>query len=367
MKKIISVILGLAALLSGLWLFWPEPDNQPLPPAVPEVATDYTQPATATRTNPAGAPTISVTERIPEPITESFKLMASAYASELQYPGYSRPLSAEDSHLLNPNNYVVQPVPLEGGASAAIVLPKYRFSYPEAIPVSLQVSGLMVHNVSVQLRSEQDSTLLASEAMLNATGQSNDQRNDQNNEQSTAQNWQAELSPADDWDGPLEVSVTFSANGREQTLKTGFVYSHPVATITGVGSSRGVGSDMLIPVELEVEQAGYYRLRANLFTEKRQPLALLTATEKLSEGKGELILRAYKAVLREQEGPYILSSFVLERRPAVPGELTRFGDSEQSEYPLEFFSLSQLTDEPWQASAEEQQRLQFLQQMAEQQ
>ncbi len=354
MKKIIVVVLGLAAMLSGLWFFWPAPVVIKTPAVAPAKTAEPVQPVTGPRTAPGNAPTITVTERIPEPIAESFKLMASAYAGELEYPGYSRPLSADDSHLLNPNVYVVQPVPLEGGASAAIVLPKYRFSYPETIQVSLQISGLMAHTVSVQLQSEQDNKLLATEAMQNSAGQS------------AEQNWQAELSPEDDWDGPLEVSVTFSADGREQTLKTGILYSHPVATITGVGSSRGVGSDMLIPVKLNVEQAGYYRLRANLFTEQRQPLAILTGTEKLTEGDGELTLRAYKAVLRQQEGPYILSSFVLERRPAVPGELTRYGDSEQSEYPLEFFSLSQLTDEPFQVSAEERQRLQFLQQMAEQ-
>nr|WP_301003739.1 hypothetical protein [Arsukibacterium sp.] len=348
------VVLALAALLSGLWLFWRASDQPAHPVTVPEVATIAVQPAATAKAKAPVKPTITVTERLPEPVSDSFKLLATAYASELQYPGYSRPLSEADSHLLHPNIYVVQPVPLEGGASAAIVLPKYRFSYPEAVPVSLQVTGLTVHSVSVRLHSEQDNTLLASEAMQQSTAPGNEQ------------SWQAELSPEDDWNGPVEISVTFSANGREQTLKTGFLYSHPVATITGVGSSRGVGSDMLIPVKLQVEQAGYYRLRANLFTAERQPLALLTATEKLAEGNGELTLRAYKAVLRQQEGPYILSSFVLERRPAVPGELTRYGDSEQSEYPLEFFSLSQLTDEPFQASAEEQQRLQFLQQMAEQ-
>lgn len=359
-----SVVLGLTALLSGLWLFWPAPAVKTVPVVVQQEPTLTAQPAPASKTTASSAPTISVTERVPEPISESFKLMASAYASELEYPVYSRPLTLDDSNLLNPNNYVPQQVPLEGGASAAIVLPKYRFSYPEPVPVSLQVSGLAIYNVSVQLHNEQTNILLSTEAMLNTAATAAGQGGAE--QRSTEQNWQAALNPEANWDGPLQVSVTFSANGREQTLKTGFFYSQPVATITGIGSSRGVGSDMLIPVQLNVEQAGYYRLRANLLTEQRQPLALLTATEKLSEGEGELILRAYKAVLRQQEGPYILTSFVLERRPAVPGELTRYGDSEQSEYPLEFFSLSQLTDEPFQASAEEQQRLQFLQQMAEQ-
>ena len=72
-------------------------------------------------------------------------------------------------------------------------------------------------------------------------------------------------------------------------------------------------------------------------------------------------------MLRNNSGPYILGSFVLEKRPAVPGEQTQYGDSEQAEYQLEPFALSQLSDEPWQPDEQEQQRLQFLQQMAGQQ
>lgn len=355
MVKFVWTFLGLAVLLTGLWLFWPKPVAAPVPVVTSAVPAVVAQPPLASTNTAVATATVTVTERLPESVSASFQVLASAYASELQYPGYSRPLHADDSHLLNPNIYVAQPVPLEGGASAAIVLDKYRFSYPEPITVNLEVTGLTVHTVNVQLHSESDNELLATEAMRKAVAG-----------QGGAQRWRADLRSQEEWDGPLEVSVTFSANGREQTLKTGIAYSQPVATITGVGSSRGVGSDMLIPIKLSVAQAGYYRLRANLFTAAGQPLALLTATDKLAEGSTELTLRAYKAVLRQQEGPFVLRGFVLERRPAVPGELTRYGDSEQNEYPLEFFSLSQLTDEPWQASAEEQQRLQFLQQMAEQ-
>ena len=290
---------------------------------------------------------LSVTEKIPEPVSESFKLLASVYAAELELPPYSRPLSADDAHLLNPNRYIVQSVPLEGGASAAIVLPKYRFSYPEAVPVTLEISGLAVFDVSVQLVAEGSADSSETAEM-----------------RGTPERYTATFNPEEDWNGAFEVRVSFSANGQTQVLKTGIEYHNPVATIVGVADSSGVGADMQIPVQLEVKQAGFYRLRANLYTEQRQPLALLTATEKLGSGKQELTLRAFKAVLRNNSGPYLIGSFVLEKRPAVPGELTRYGDSEKAEYALERFSLSQLSDEPWQPDEQERQRLQFLQQMA---
>lgn len=348
MKK--WLLLCLPVLLAGIWFFWPQPAM--VVPAPPQQIT--TLPATAavkSANTPAAQPQqINVTEKIPQPVSESFKLLASVYAAELELPPYSRPLSLDDEHLLAPNRYIPQAVPLEGGASATIVLPKFRFSYPEAIPVTLQVSGIQVSDVSVALSTEATATVVATEEM-----------------RGTPVNWSATFNAEADWNSAFEISVSFSANGQQQVLKTGIEYSHPVATISGVGDSRGVGSDMLIPVKIAVHQAGYYRLRANLFTEQRQPLALLTGNAKLSEGQGEITLRAFKAVLQQRSGPYILGTFVLEKRPAVPGELTQYGDSEKAEYKLDYFALSQLTDEPWQPDAEELQRLQFLQQMAGQQ
>ena len=348
MKKVL-LFIGLSALLTGLAYLWLQPAPET---AVTVVAAAPLAKGPEVPQVQVAAPSqqVTVTEKIPEPVTESFKLLASAYAAELELPPYSRPLSTDDKHLLNPNRYIPQSVPLEGGATASIVLPKYRFSYPEDLLVTLEVNGLQVFDVSVQLVDENRMDSVANAEM-----------------RGTPERYTATLAPEENWNGAFEVQVSFSANGSAQVLKTGIEYHNPVATIIGINDTMGIGSDMHIPVQLEVKQAGFYRLRANLFTAQRQPLALLTAAEKLGSGRQEITLRAYKAVLRNNSGPYILSSFVLERRPAVPGEMTQYGDSEQTEYKLEAFSLNQLSDDPWQPDEQEQQRLQFLQQMATQQ
>lgn len=348
MKKVL-LILSLSALLTGLWFFWSDTAVESLPQTEPSIVAVLPD-SKAVAVAPDSEPQLSVTEKIPEPVTESFKLLASAYAAELELPAYSRPLSADDEHLLNPNRYIPQTVPLQGGASATIVLPKYRFSYPETVPVTLEITGLQAFDVNVQLIQESSGDSAANAEM-----------------RGTPERYSATLEPEADWNGAFEVQVSFTGNGTAQVLKTGIEYHNPVATIVGIDDSLGVGTDMQIPVKLEVKQAGFYRLRANLYTAQRQPLALLTATEQLGSGKQKITLRAYKTVLRNNSGPYILGTFVLEKRPAVPGELTQYGDSEKAEYQLDAFSLSQLSDEPWQPDEQEQQRLQFLQQMAGQQ
>jgi hypothetical protein len=345
MQNKFVLILSLSALLAGVWLFWPEQPNRVVASAQFSPA-QVESPAVAV-TSAAPPQQFTVTEKVAQPVSASFKLLASAYAQELTLPAYSRVLTADDTHLLQPNRYIPQQVPLEGGASASIMLPAFRFSYPQAVPVTLQVSGLVISEVKVQLVDEASAKLMISADMQGNTA-----------------SWSALLAPQPDWDGAMEVSVSFSANGKQQVLKTGIEYSHPVATITGVANSGSAGSDMLIPVQITAEQAGYYRFRANLFTEQRQPLALLTSTEKLAKGQGEIVLRVHKAVLQHYSGPYVLGTFVLERRPANPAEHTRYGNSAQAEYSLDYFALSQLSDEPWQPNAEELQRLTFLQQLA---
>lgn len=350
-KKVISAITLLVGL-TGYWYFTSEQATLPTQALIsPQKEPSITKPPTPDlQTKPKIKYQV---ETIPESINESFSLLADAYASELTLPSYSIPLTAEDTHLLNPNNYLPQSVMLQGGGSASIVLPQYRFSYPEPVIVKLVVNGMVVTAARASLKSEQSTDthnandMLAKKDMLGAKGE-----------------WAAQLDAKEDWDGPIEVSVTFSAKGKKQTISTGIEYSYPAATITGVGNIRAEGSDMVIPVKLEVEKAGYYRLRANLHRENGQPIALLTSSEKLSRGDAEIALKAYKGVLAKHSGPFKIATFVLELRPGVPGELTRYGNSEQPSFDLGDFAVEQLSDEAWQPDEQELQRLEFLQKMA---
>lgn len=235
----------------------------------------------------------------------------------------------------------------KGGASAAIVLSQYRFIYPETITASLELTGLQVSHVELRLLAEDTGKLLAKQAML-----ANDK------------GYHADLSASKDWQGPLKLEVSFRVNGQQQLLHTGIDYQQPTAFVTGVADGYAASTDLVIPVKLQVEQAGTYRIRANLFSEKGMPLAHLVSSARLNSGDATLPLRAYKAVLAGIEGPYVLKSVIIELRSPAPGEPNRYGRSEQAEYPVVFYGLSQLSDEPWQPDDSEVLRLQFLNQLA---
>jgi hypothetical protein len=344
LKKVLLSLLVLMAL-AAFW-FWPKAEtaivvlDKPQPDAIAEP-----QPKAVAQTT---APVL-MDQYQQQELQQSFSLLSQAYAAELSYPSYSRPLTSADHQLLNPNHFDAVALPLEGGASASLVLPKYRFSYPEAVVFKLVMAGLSPQNVKAELRQQQSGKVLAQADL--AAGTDNIE-------------WAHQFDASESWDGAMELVVLFEAEGKTQQLQTGLDYSYPVATITGIGSCSSRGADLVIPVNLDVKKAGMYRLRANLFTENKQPLAVLTAEEYLTEGSAKLELRAFKQVLQHQAGPYWLGTFVLELRSSMPGEPNRYGDSKEPGFMVEAINFGQLSDEPFVLSDEEKQRLQFLQQLA---
>lgn len=278
---------------------------------------------------------------------EQFSVVASAYADEIQYPPYSLPLTAADRQLLQPNAFNSLAVPLEKGASATIELDAYRFIYPQPVRVRLRLQAIQVYDVSWTLIHELTNKELDSGEM-----------------QAEQDGFQAMLRPEKHWDGPVRIEVEFKHGSQAQTVQTGFEYSQPVATIVGVGNTSTEAADLIIPVKLDVIRAGTYRLRANLFDANRKPLAVLSATERLSSGEAQLVLRAYKAVLKGATGPLWISTFQLENRSASPGEPTRYGDSKEEGYPVTYTGNEIFSDDSYQPDAAELQRLEFLQQMA---
>ncbi|MES2822098.1 MAG: hypothetical protein V4732_00755 [Pseudomonadota bacterium] len=306
-------------------------------------------PSSAAAGNQATSPAVvEVDEHVNEDFADNFAVVASAYADEINYPPYSIPLRNSDSQLLQPNLYHAQTIPLENGAKASIHLDRFRFTYPEPVNVQLQLEGIQVYEVSLSLFSESTNKLLTTSKM-----------------QIDEKGYHTKLSAESDWDGPLRIEIEFKSGGQAQIVQTGFEYSQPVAKIMGVGATSIESTDLIIPVKVKVTVAGHYRLRANLFTADRQPIAVLTASSPLAKGESELKLRAYKAVLKGNSSPLLLNTFQLENRSAAPGEPTRYGDSERPEFVIDYSATELFSEESYKPSEEEKQRLEFLKSMAE--
>ena len=314
-----------------------------LPVAQPKTMTQPKTMAPPPMIQPKDAPIVEERQQQPVAVSEQFSLVASAYAAELSAPSYSLPLQVSS---LNAQAFVPQQVQMEGGGSVAIVPAKYRFTAPEHITAELVVTGFSLSEPVATIRHEWTGTELAHQAFVQQDGR-----------------WLIELKPDKHWDGQLEFSVEFQAQGEAQTLRTGIEYSEPVAWVLAVKDSFGEGADLVIPLEIEVLEAGDYRVRAQLFTDSGQPLAALVQEKKLPAGKQLVDMKAYKSVLQQHSGDFVIKAFLIEKRPSKPGDLTRYGASKALEFTVPSFAIGQLSDDPPEITSEEQQRLEFLKQL----
>ncbi len=338
---------GVVALLTlAIGCYWwikatPAPSEQAIVPASPTQAPDFPQ-----AQNVSPPPAVRVKEEQTVALSEQFSFVAKAYAEELNYPAYSQPLTLA---MTQTAEFIPQQLPLEGGGAVSLAPDKYRFSQPELITAELIATNITLNDVSVSLRNEWTGQQLWQQGLQPQDGR-----------------WLIQIKPAKNWDGQLELAVTFHARGEQQTLRTGIEYSQPVAWILAVDDSYGEGADLVLPLQMDILEAGDYRIRAHLLNQTGEPLAALVQEKRLDRGKQTFELRAFKAVLQQAKGDLRLTAFVVEKRPSKPGDLTRYGASKQSDFLIPAFDIGQLSDEPAAISEEEQQRLEFLQKMGSQ-
>ena len=334
-------IVGLITLALGCYWWLQETPTQPDTATLPAPPTKAPHFPEAQDVSPP--PSVNVKEEQTVAIAEQFSFVAKAYAEELDFPAYSQPLTLAMTQI---PEFIPQQLPLEGGGAVSLAPEKYRFSQPELIAAEVIATNVSLQDVTVSLRNEWTEQQLWQQALQQQDGR-----------------WLIRIKPAKDWDGQLELAVTFHARGEQQTLRTGIEYSQPVAWILNVDDSYGEGPDLVLPLQMDILEAGDYRVRAHLLNQTGEPLAALVQEKRLDRGQQTLELRAFKGALQQAQGDMRLTSFVIEKRPSKPGDLTRYGASKQSDFLIDAFDIGQLSDEPAAISTEEQQRLEFLQKM----
>ncbi|ESP91172.1 MULTISPECIES: hypothetical protein [Pseudoalteromonas] len=351
MKKIVAVVTS-ALLALVIWrILAPNNSTQPMqsvsePKAVidvqiqqPDVASINKEPAT------------SAVEMSPFQLTstqKAAKVIASNYRETLRYAPYSQPLSIHDIDRLEPNRFVPVTVPNSDlSGTIALALNKYRFTYPEPIELQLTGEGISRAKVIVSLVDEKNK-ILFEKGLSVSQGQAN-----------------TKLPAKEAFNGDIQLKVIADVGGDPITIVAQAKYVQPSAKLVGLKYMDVQGSDLIIALELEVEDAGIYRVRANLF-DGGTPLAHLVTKSKLANGKQEIALKAHQSVLPDLSNDLKLMTFIVERMSSVPGERTRYGESLITEISLHAADLSDLKREPYKPSDKERASLQFLEGMAQQ-
>ncbi|WP_407332570.1 hypothetical protein [Enterovibrio sp. 27052020O] len=280
---------------------------------------------------------------VPEAMSAQFSRIAQTFETELNYPPYSQPIVDLASPYLTPNHFSVVEMPvLDGKHSAALVVDKYRYFYPE--PIAFQVkSGVPVEGMQFSLIDIDSREIVA-------TGNSD--------------NAQGKLTAKEDWPANVRLRVKVQFDGGEDVLTADVNYQNPVAYVLGAQPAYVQGADWVIPLDIDAKQAGLYRVRANLYREDGPPVAVLTSKQRLTEGESTIDVKAHQSVFGSERGDYQLRDIQVERMSGFPGEETRYGVSNVSVIELGPFNANSLSQESYQPSDQERQQLLFLKSLA---
>ncbi|NOJ21705.1 hypothetical protein [Vibrio coralliilyticus] len=345
MKTKLWVFSFITALTAAGFIFWPNPvetseyakprgkvghDAVPLPEADNRLVVskqDSTGMATSIET---------------KAVALKLKQVAIKHQQILQYPSYSQPIVNESSPYLNWNAFEVVETPiLDGKSTASLSIKKFRHFYPEQIAVELKtqqtVLGASLDVVSVA--TQQVLTTLPSDEMQ----------------------WQ--IMPGKDWPEELRLIARVDFERGEDIVSADVRLYHSVASVVSVSEGYAQGPDMKIPVTLQIDKEGIFRLRANLYQKGGKAIASLVEKQRLSEGEQTVDLKAFKRVLPEGEIDLELRDVVIERMSGHPGEKAGYGQSDAESYPVGRFDSGTLTDEEYQMTEQEKQQLAFLQQL----
>ncbi|MDD1794243.1 hypothetical protein LRP50_13965 [Enterovibrio sp. ZSDZ42] len=352
-SKVLMVVLSVGVVGLAVWLMFVD---QPSPNAAvvhektieEKTVTSASTPVLPPNPN-RGAPSLAKQAPkgedvvVSEEMAVQFSRIAQTFESELDFPPYSQPILDSASPYLSPNHFSVVEMPvLDGTDSAALVMDKYRYFFPE--PLSFKVkSGLAVESMSFSLIDTETRSVVA-------TG--------------TSENQRGELFAKDSWPANVRLRVVVEFESGTDVLTADINYQNPVAYVLSLQPSYVAGADWVLPLDVDAKLEGLYRLRANLYQSDGIPVAVLVSKQRLTLGENVMDLKAHQSVFGGMKGEYQLRDLQLERMSGFPGEDTRYGVSVLSVIELGEFDAGDLSGDAYEPSEQEQQQLLFLKSLA---
>lgn len=268
--------------------------------------------------------------------------VAQKHQATLQYPAYSQPITDSNSPYLSWNKFEEVAIPVLGGDStASLSVNKYRHFFPDDIEVKLKsratILGANLEVIAVETKQVLE-TLPSNDSLWTIT-------------------------PSESWPEEIRLVAKVEFEQGEDVVSADIRFYHSVANVINVEHGYADGADLRIPVVLETEQDGIYRVRGNLFDSNGVAIASLVAKERLTTGEQTIELKAFKNVLPAGSSELYLKNVMVERMSGYPGEKAGYGQSNAESYSIGSFDSNTLSDEDYQMSEQEKQRVAFLKQV----
>ena len=339
--------LPLVGLVAVAFLFSTEPEVQ--------IETNAISTSEQSAPNPVAATAVkaSLTELQP-----ALAELAQVYEQQIRYPEYSIPLSEQQLDLLYPNRGAevsrdLRPLGLNG--DLVVSLDRYRAKVGSVLSWQGRLLGeddltSQISYLSARLEySQSDINQVLTTAMQNTP---------------SGLEIKGEFEVPNTELGEWRLVVTMAlVDGADLRQSAVFHVIDPVAAITGIGRQQQQGNELVIPVQIEDAEPGYYKLSANIYSADERPLSHLQGKAKLGR-RGVIELRLHGSLIHSlpQAQALLLGQLQLRRIPAKPGSSIRWGESEEAQYRLQEVNPQQFDSTPHQ-DATAVMRLQFLQQL----
>ena len=155
------------------------------------------------------------------------------------------------------------------------------------------------------------------------------------------------LAPSNRLTPEMLVKLSVVVGNRDLSTSVPFRYTIASAQVVGVQQARPEGAELVIPLLLNVFQAGYYFVNGVLEEAgSGRPLIQLQAESRLPQGSGVINLKAHIAALKRQgsQGPYILRNIQAYRGAGVGESLDVPASSLQSQFTINGFPFSAYED-----------------------
>jgi hypothetical protein len=260
-----------------------------------------------------------------EPQVQSLaKVAAAEYRERARYPRWTQPITDAVDPIVR-DREVTRGTSLgpEGRNPTLVVYPS-RSTYEAPQPV-------VIHAYLVQDERKVDARAIAGQVRTQQAGvlaalAFNDEGRDGDAEANDLV-WTAVVAPgperARDFKGAQLVAVDAETLGGEQRNATsGFLYSVPLAHLTGRYRDALVDGNLVLEAEVAVEAAARFHLEGTLADAAGDPLAWAQVAAVLEPGRAWMPLTYFGLVLRERgvDGPYLLRTAALSTTGEMPNQ-----------------------------------------------
>mgnify|MGYP000054435083 CR=1 FL=1 len=276
-----------------------------------------------------------------EDFKQSVRGIAQSFAQQSRFPATSMPIENEGAlQKYIPNQTVGASLPFEGPDGEALRFGlrtnKFRYFEDEVIEIYVSLVGDSSDidaEITVSVLADRKEIYRVANGSLNLGS------------------FKAVINTKDvntsSWPKELHLQAVAVINGQTMQVVETIKFEPQIASVKSVGKGTVEDDYLVIPVAIDTDAKGYFRVTGVLFSEATdKPLVHLEGKAKININNDTVDLKAQLRALQvnDDEGPYLLKHLWLEKMPGPPDYETAYGVGDEESYAIDDHSFEEYSD-----------------------